>query len=1513
MAQVIKKRFFKVVFWAIASLLILLVALTSAIQIPYIQTKLVQKSTNIITSRTGFPSEIEYVNINWFDQMAIRGLKIYDDQDSLMIAAEEALVDFEIATLFNNAARSIDAIKLFNAKVVVRKNAADSTVNITRFVKNLRSSFAKPGEGKAAFAIGEVKLFEASFSYVDPRKDSIFNGFDYHHFTVEKIKAEVSSFTVNSDTVAFKVDKLSGSDQKTGLQVTRLNTYFSISQREMKFKGLDLEVGKSHIKDSVTFHFNGSQNLSYFNDSVDVTAGFRESIIDSQDLALFAPTLRRYNEVYLFSGNFKGKVTDFRIRNMDFRFGSRSSLRGSLEIAGLPNVAESFIIADLRNSNVLTEDLQPYLSEKSYSRLSKLGRLDFTGNIIGFPNDFVAQGSINTSLGRLISDVNLKLDRDPSQTTYKGVVTTEDFDLGEYTGNKKAFQKVSLSGSLEGKGFTLEEANFSLEGEIESIGVNGYDYSNIRTNAQFAKEFFDGSIAINDPNLKFDAIGSIDFRERKNLVNVKGTLDTAFLKRINVLKEDIFLRTELDLNVTGLHIDSILGSANLRNTLMLYEDRNLSVGSLEVVSGKSGDGRSLHIESNNVEININGTYDYSVAYKKLKELYVEYLLKITNDADSIQSYYANKVPDYENRFNFSYDIDLRNINPLLNLFEPEAYVSKNTTIDGMVIGGYTSILSLNSSIDTVVYHGNAFFDNEIELSSSKVQDSTDILSLGFIYSRAQEFEISTDTKNLILEATWDNNHVDFNFNIEQEGLDNYADIDGELNFLRDETQIRILPSDVQALNEKWKIGEGNMISLIDKEVLFRNLQISNDEQSIGLEGAISSDINKSLTLSVRQLQLENLNPILRRDISGMAEGFVRLSGAFGETRIESQFDINELAIEQFGIGDITALSKWDNLQKRFDLEFFLDRERARLVDVQGTFTPGASDNSLDLKASLKKANLSIVEPFISNYFSDIDGSATGEFTIQGTPARLILGGTGEINEGAIKVDYLNTTYTFNSGLFLNENSVLFNNLELMDKNLNKATLNGGFFHEGFKNTAINAKGSLDNFLVLNTTAADNDLFYGTGLVTGTIDFLGSINNMNISAEATTNRGTRVFIPIGGTESIEQEDFINFVSFTDSTTTATVEEDDKVDLRGLNLDFDLDITPDAYAEIIFDIKAGDIIRGRGNGKLKLQIDTQGEFNMFGDYEFEEGGYNFTLYNIINKEFEILPKSSISWAGDPYQGLLNIDATYRQLASMSPLFSSTDSAFYSHPDVQRRYPTQVILDLNGPLLTPTIDFDIEISDYPENITVGSNTISLETTVAALKSRLESNEQELKRQVFSLVILRRFSPEDEPFRASGSFGNSVSEFISNQLSYWITQVDENLEIDVDLGNLDDEAFNTFQLRLSYTFLDGRLRVTRDGGFTNQDRQADVSSIAGDWTVEYLLTEDGKLRVKMYNRTNFNTLTGLENETTTTAGVSLLHTQSFDEIKDLFRRVRKKKNSQPTKEVVPTAAITEEKKSHQ
>jgi hypothetical protein len=116
----------------------------------------------------------------------------------------------------------------------------------------------------------------------------------------------------------------------------------------------------------------------------------------------------------------------------------------------------------------------------------------------------------------------------------------------------------------------------------------------------------------------------------------------------------------------------------------------------------------------------------------------------------------------------------------------------------------------------------------------------------------------------------------------------------------------------------------------------------------------------------------------------------------------------------------------------------------------------------------------------------------------------------------------------------------------------------------------------------------------------------------------------------------------------------------------------------------------------------------------------------------------------------------------------------------------------------------------------------------------------------------------------------------------------VDKNLEVNFDLASLDQSTLETFQLSVAYTFLDGRLRVSRDGGFTDNRGNAQAASIIGDWQAEYLLTEDGVYRIRIFNRNNFNTFTSLSlSKNVATYGVSLSQNISFNSFSELFKKI--------------------------
>ena len=67
---------------------------------------------------------------------------------------------------------------------------------------------------------------------------------------------------------------------------------------------------------------------------------------------------------------------------------------------------------------------------------------------------------------------------------------------------------------------------------------------------------------------------------------------------------------------------------------------------------------------------------------------------------------------------------------------------------------------------------------------------------------------------------------------------------------------------------------------------------------------------------------------------------------------------------------------------------------------------------------------------------------------------------------------------------------------------------------------------------------------------------------------------------------------------------------------------LEITPDAEIQIIFDAKVGDVMKGHGSSEnLNINLNKKGDFKIFGDYIIEDGEYTFTLGPIINKPFSV----------------------------------------------------------------------------------------------------------------------------------------------------------------------------------------------------------------------------------------------------------------------------------------------------
>ena len=1466
-----------------------------------------------LSAKIGFQIDIHHVHIRWFDTVVLEDIIIRDQNDSVMIQSEELMVKFKIRSLLNNLSRNVDRIILSNGEVNLIRDKETRKINLTRFIREIKKLTARKNKTTPPFNVDDIILDNVDFNMNDLSKDSIQGRFDYHHFSINHIRAGISEFKINADTVLMTIDKFTGNEPVYGLNVDHLTTGFGLSNRFLSLRNLDLSIGNSQIRDSIHFEFDGIYNLAYFLDSVTIKSSLAESTIYSKDLGLFAPYFKKYNEYYKLSGDFDGNIRNLSVDDLELYFGKSGRINGDLAFRGLPKIEETFMDLRLKNSRVHTRDLKQYIPENVFQHLSKFGLVSFNSQFLGFVSDFVADGYFRSDLGTIDSDLNLKIE-DNQTVSYDGNLKTEDFNLGVYTDMPEIFQLVDLTGNVNGKGLILENALFNLDASINKIGIRGYDYQNIDTDANFAKELFEGKLIIDDPNLRFNGEATIDIRKGVEEVKINAVLDTMNLQALNLSEKQASISTIINLDIKGLQIDSLVGKADFEDTYITYDYRDLKIDSMSIVSLRENGFRNLDVISSAFDFHANSNIRIANFFKEIRQLLIEYKLDLLNNPDSIKAYYSSKEKRQETiKSQLNFDAHLKDINPYLKLFTDDLYVGKNAEVTGNFIGGYTTILNVQSVIDTVSWKDQHFSNSLIDISTSKIADSTDILAAVYVYSERQDLFGEDSFGDLQIESIWDNDHLEFDAQIYQENSDNNAKFRGEMYFREDWTEISVNQSEFNVIGKKWEFNTDNRIILDDGELNFEHVILTNQEQTISFNGYLSRDPEKALNFNISNFRIENLNPLLNKKYYGVINGEVIISDFFDNRRIESEVTVLDFMVSRFLVGDIIGTSKWNDQTKHLNIDYRVNRLDKNTISFNGFVAPGEEEEQLNITAKFDKANLNFIEPFIKQYFTRINGLASGNFRISGKLDYPILRGNGLLEEGHIKINYLNTEYDFRGYIFFDENEIGVRSLQVTDKNKHLAFLNGGIFHDGFTNFVLDISGEMKEFEILNTSSKDNDLYYGNAYTSGSINMLGALRNLTITANAKSEPGTKIYIPLTQTSNVAQDDFIKFVSQKDSITVVEVEEQSNIDISGLKLNLDLEITPDAYSEIIFDITSGDIIRGRGNGKLKLQIDTKGDFYMFGDYEFQEGGYNFTLSNIINKEFDINKGSRISWYGDPYEGILDMTASYEQLASLAPLMQNLDSAMLASNEIKRRYPAIVDLTLKGNLLSPDISYNIRIENYPNSIILNGVPFSLETLVSAFENKLESDEQFLNKQVFSLIILRRFTEEGAFYVSSQTIGSSVSELLSNQLSYWISQVDENLEIDVDLSSFDEDAFNTFQLRLSYTFLEGRLRVTRDGNFTNPDNTTNAQSIIGDWTVEYMLTEDGKFRVKMFNQYNYSSFEqSLGNVSSTQTGVSLFYTQSFSDVNSILKRARKNGQSKQAKSNAGEAIIRNEDEVH-
>jgi len=600
------------------------------LQVTTVQNWAIDRLTNYLNQDSEFHAEIGQIKLNWWDALELRDVKILDNHDSTMIAAEALLIDFKISELLPPGPPSLDQVRIEKAKIHLLTHEGDSSMNINSWITELNDRFGGASTGSPTlFDIGSIAIRNSEFFLVNFNSEPITDGLDYNRIRLKELNANTNNFKINGDEISISVKLLNAIESGSNLAIQDLKTDLLYSSEELEFANLNLKTSKSVLKDFLRFEYASPSAFSNFLEEVVVIANLDESMLHMEELKLFAPDLPLIDDAVYLSGKVTGPISDIKSEEFLIRLGQKTAIFGSFELEGLPDIAETYINLSLKNSNILARDLSPYLPESIDKEIQKFNSIQFTTDFTGYLNRFVTNGEFKTGIGSLKGRINYDtVDDLPSVVS---IITVDNLDLGVLAEDKELLQKVSLSGKVNLKGNSIENILLDLDAKIAQIGIQNYNYTNITTDATYGLDLFKGNFAINDPNLKMTAAGLVNLKAATDSVRVLVQVDTARIAAIGLNDKLNFFSGSLEIESQGIKIDDIQGIAKLKDIKLDYEGRYLDVGDFYFQSLFAGGTRTLSLNSDYIVAAASGQFNLEQMGKDLKILFDQYSGIVLNE------------------------------------------------------------------------------------------------------------------------------------------------------------------------------------------------------------------------------------------------------------------------------------------------------------------------------------------------------------------------------------------------------------------------------------------------------------------------------------------------------------------------------------------------------------------------------------------------------------------------------------------------------------------------------------------------------------------------------------------------------------------------------------------------------------------------------------------------------------------------------------------------------------------
>jgi hypothetical protein len=1456
----------------------MLIGIFFAVQLPAVQSWLGHRVADYLSKEWQTTVSIGSVDIDLWSKLNINEIYIEDHRgDTLGYIRNLVVSNYTFDRHSGNLVVSNIELKdpYFN---LVRPKGAEF-LNY-KFLVDYFTSPRDSTKTEGLVILKNVKLTNGRFNYVNenrPVKDTY--GIDWSHLMLKGIELDVHDFYMQGDSTSAQINHMAA-HEKTGFSLLEMSNEFVMAHGDIKMNHADIRTNHSEIQGDLNFVFNSMEDIDHFEERVKMNHRFDHAEILMDEMAYFSYELKGFQQKVTLNGNIRGTIANLKGRDIKISLNENTRFRGNFEMEGLPEIDQTFISMDIKELTSNKSDLDriqlPPFDSLHYletpNNFNKLGQITYQGNFTGFINDLVSYGTITTAIGKVRTDISLKEDATISDYRYTGGLSLEEFDLGKFY-NSASVGAISADLAVEGKGLELKKVDATFRGDIHALFLNGYNFTNINADGTFRHKSFAGDFIIDDPNVSVDFTGSIDFTKPLPILYFDAQIFHLNLKAINILPDYNYSSVSGNINVKseGLEFDKFVGEIILDEITYCAQDRDYEISHLSLTSERIGEP-TITLNSSVAYAEIKGDFDM----REIGASMTEIASKI------IPSF---QPPHRKHRSqNFVMNLHVLDFTQISEVFIPELRIAPNTMVK-IVIDEPGSYFETIIASDEIIYENNKIESLVLDIrrpdESFYITATTDNLSIGEdLQFPALAIDARTELDTIYTAIVWgspQNAHS--------------GDINGALA-IRDYNRydFRFGQSSLTVKDQQWKFKELSTISLDRVDIAVRNFEIRSGNQFVRAEGLVNRDPMSNLRIDLENFDLANINAFAGIDAKfyGIVNGSADIRDVYHEMIFTNNTQLSSFIINDYTIGDLDIVSIWDQTQQQLRIDGSLEKDlengnplsRYTPISFAGYYRPKSEVSPLDLTATINQLDLSFINAFMAPGILKIAGYASGTMAITGKPDAPQMRADALVKDASVFIDYLNTQYYIEEKIGVYPDMFTFDHIPIHDAEGNQGFLTGTMLHENFGDWNYDISVDMEEpMLALNTNEELNSLYYGKAYTTGSINIYGDEDKLEFDIMMKSQKGTELSMPMGNSGEQSFESFIRFVNPND-----TIKEE-PINLSGIKLNFQLEITPDAQFQIIFDESVGDMMKGSGKGHINMEINNLSSFNMYGQVELVRGNYLFTLKNLINKEFNITPGGTIAWFGDPFGGELNIDAIYKVSASLYDLIP--DPSYQSG----QRVPVNLIMKLNDKIFNPMIDFGIE----------------LPTVDQVTRSRVDaiiSTEQERNRQAFALLVLRRFvSPPNvtSDHNSTNAIAANSTEFLSSQISNWLGQISDDFNLGFNYSPGDDISNEEIALALSTQLFNERLALSSNVGVSRNTSSAagaqNTTNLIGDLRLEYKITPEGKIRLVVYNESNDFRMADTQ-QAPYTQGVGVIYRQDFDTFEEFlngFRELVKGKDKKP------------------